>query len=161
MPRVIKINHIGVATSDMEAALRVFADGLGLEIGPSEFVPSDAVIVSFLPVGESRIELLEPSGATGPGRKFLDSRGQGVHHICLEVEDLPGMLQALRERGVGLIDQEPRPGAHGSMVAFLQPKSTSGVLIELVESASLEKDKGHSTLTPNPSPFLGEGGQGE
>lgn len=141
MPRVIRINHIGVATTDTEVALRVFGEGLGLPPGESEDVMSDAVRVSFLQVGESRIELLEPLGATGPVQKFLSSRGPGVHHICLEVEDLPGMLQSLREKGVALIDQEPRPGAHGSLVAFLHPKSTSGVLIELVESSSLRNDE--------------------
>jgi methylmalonyl-CoA epimerase len=140
MPRVIRVNHIGVATADTTAALRVFSEGLGLSAGEPEDVPGDAVRVSFLPLGESRLELLEPLGETGPVQRFLSSRGPGVHHICLEVEDLPGMLRHLAEQGVTLLDKEPRPGAHGALVAFLHPKSTSGVLIELVESSSLAID---------------------
>lgn len=140
MPRVIRVSHIGVATADIAAALRVFSEGLGLPSEVGEDVPGDAVRVSFLPVGESRIELLEPIGEKGPVQRFLASRGPGVHHICLEVEDLPGMLRQLGEQGVTLLDNEPRPGAHGTLVAFLHPKSTSGVLIELVESSSLTTD---------------------
>jgi methylmalonyl-CoA/ethylmalonyl-CoA epimerase len=137
MPRVLRINHIGLATASMEAALNVFKDGLGLEEAGGEHVESDAVRVSFLPVGESRLELLEPVGEEGPVQKFLSNRGPGVHHICLEVDDLPGMLQRLKARGVELIDQEPRRGAHGTLVAFIHPKSANGVLVELVESSSL------------------------
>ncbi|HKP52402.1 MAG TPA: methylmalonyl-CoA epimerase [Chloroflexia bacterium] len=142
MPRVIKVSHIGIATADRAGALRLFSEGFGLPIGASEDVPGDAVRVTFLPVGESRIELLEPVGEKGPIQRFLESRGPGIHHICLEVEDLPGMLRHLHEQGVALIDQEPRPGAHGTLVAFLHPKSTNGVLIELVESTSLHREHG-------------------
>lgn len=137
MPRVIRINHIGLATESMDTALNVFRDGLGLEEAGGEHVESDAVRVTFLPLGESRLELLEPVGDEGPVQKFLANRGPGVHHICLEVDDLPGMLQRLKERGVELIDQEPRRGAHGTLVAFVHPKSANGVLVELVESSSL------------------------
>lgn len=137
MPRVLRINHIGLATARMDAALNVFRDGLGLEEAGGDFVESDAVRVSFLPLGESRLELLEPSGEEGPVQKFLANRGPGVHHICLEVDDLPGMLQRLKERGVELIDSAPRRGAHGTLVAFVHPKSANGVLVELVESSSL------------------------
>lgn len=141
MPRVIRINHIGLATASIDEALRVFSDGLGLEVDHSEDVPGDRVRVSFVPVGESRFEFLEPVGDEGPVQKFLDKRGPGIHHICLEVEDLPGMLERLRERNVELIDQEPRPGAHGTMVAFVHPKSANGVLVELVESSSLHHSR--------------------
>src|SRR4051794_15941457 len=137
MPRIIRINHIGLAVSDMEEALGLYSAGLGLTASGHENVDSDAVHVSFLPVGESRLELLSPLGEEGPLQKFLASRGEGMHHICLEVEDLPGMLANLIEAGVELINPEPRPGAHGSMVAFIHPKSAHGVLIELVESSSL------------------------
>ena len=137
MPRVLRINHIGLATASMDAALDVFRDGLGLEDTGGEYVESDAVRVSFLTLGESRLELLEPVGEEGPVQKYLANRGPGVHHICLEVEDLPGMLERLRDRGVELIDQEPRRGAHGTLVAFVHPKSANGVLVELVESSSL------------------------
>ncbi len=134
MPRIIRINHIGLAVQSIDEALGVFSEGLGLSVAGQEVVPGDAVRVAFLPVGESRLELLEPVGDAGPLQKFLANRGKGMHHMCLEVEDLPGLLDQLREAGVGLIDDMPRPGANGSMVAFVHPKSAEGVLIELVES---------------------------
>jgi methylmalonyl-CoA/ethylmalonyl-CoA epimerase len=137
LPRVVRINHIGFAVEDIEAALRVFRDGLGLNVRGSEEVVSDQVRVSFLPLGESRLEMLEPVGEEGPVQKFLAKRGPGIHHICIEVEDLPGILSQLQSLGVELIDSEPRRGAHGSLVAFVHPKSAQGVLIELVESNSL------------------------
>lgn len=137
MPRIIRINHIGLAVTDLQGALTTYADGLGLPLSGHDEVASDAVNVVFLPIGESRLELLSPSGESGPVQKFLANRGEGIHHICLEVEDLAGMLAALREQGVELIDDEPRPGAHGTLVAFIHPKSAHGVLIELVESSSL------------------------
>jgi methylmalonyl-CoA epimerase len=133
MPRIIKINHIGLAVESLEQALGVYAGGLGLAEAGREYVPGDAVRVAFLPVGDSRLELLEPVGEEGPLQKFLANRGQGMHHMCLEVEDLRGMLARLRDNGVELIDNEPRPGAHGTQVAFIHPKSANGVLIELVE----------------------------
>ncbi len=136
MPRMVKINHIGLATADMESALRFFVSGLGLYASSGEDVPNDAVRVQFLPIGESRLELLEPVGSEGPVQKFLESRGPGIHHICLEVEDLAGMLRQLEANGVELVDREPRRGAHGSLVAFVHPRSANGVLVELVESGS-------------------------
>ena len=138
MPRIIRINHIGLATASIDEALRVFSDGLGLKMDDTHDVPSDAVRATFAPVGESRFEFLEPVGEQGPLQKFLDKRGPGIHHICLEVEDLAGMLDRLRANNVELIDQEPRPGAHGTMVAFVHPKAANGVLVELVESTSLQ-----------------------
>jgi methylmalonyl-CoA/ethylmalonyl-CoA epimerase len=137
MPRVLRINHIGLATTSIEAALNVFRDGLGLAEMGGEEVAGDAVRVSFLPLGEARLELLEPVGEEGPVQKFLANRGPGVHHICLEVEDLAGMLQRLKQQGVQLIDEEPRRGAHDTLVAFVHPKSANGVLVELVESSSI------------------------
>lgn len=134
LARILKLNHIGIATDATSSALDFFGAGLGLPDGGSEWDPQDQVKVRFLPVGESRIELLEPVGDEGPIQKFLQNRGPGIHHICLEVDDLPGMLAHLKQRGVRLIDSEPRPGAHGTLVAFIHPKSTSGVLIELVQT---------------------------
>jgi methylmalonyl-CoA/ethylmalonyl-CoA epimerase len=142
VPRILRINHIGLATASIEEALRVFSDGLGLQMDDGYEVPGDAVRVAFAPVGESRFEFLEPVGQEGPLQKFLEKRGPGIHHICLEVEDLRGMLARLAERNVELIDSEPRPGAHGTTVAFVHPKAANGVLIELVESSSLHRD-GH------------------
>jgi methylmalonyl-CoA/ethylmalonyl-CoA epimerase len=142
MPRVIRVSHIGLATANVTETLSVFSGGMGLEVAGSEEVESDAVRVTFLPVGESRLEVLEPVGDEGPLQKFLANRGPGIHHICLEVEDLPGMLARLRDQGVELVDNEPRTGAHGSLVAFIHPKSANGVLIELVESSSLSASGG-------------------
>ena len=141
MARVIRINHIGVATADIQHALSVFSQGLGLPVAGSEHVPGDAVRVTFLPVGESRLELLEPVGEEGPVHKFLSNRGPGIHHICFEVDDLPGMMERLRAAGVELVDSEPRRGAHGTLVAFVHPKSANGVLVELVQTADGERDK--------------------
>jgi methylmalonyl-CoA/ethylmalonyl-CoA epimerase len=132
LPRIVRINHIGLAVDSIAQALRIFSGGLGLEVQGTDNIATDSVVAAFLPVGDSRIELLEPLGQEGPVHKFLQNRGQGVHHLCLEVEDLPGMLAQLRELGVELIDDRPRPGAHGSMVAFIHPKSANGV-----ESSSL------------------------
>ena len=134
MARVIRISHIGLATESISEALRVFGDGLGLKVSGVEVVPGDNVRVLFAPVGESRFEFLEPVGDEGPLHKFLEKRGPGIHHICLEVEDLRGMLAHLSALGVELIDPTPRPGAHGTMVAFVHPRSANGVLVELVES---------------------------
>lgn len=139
MARVIRINHIGLATEQMEHALAVFSDGLGLPVSGYDEVDSDSVRVAFLPIGESRLEMLEPTGEEGPLQKFLANRGPGIHHICMEVEGLPEILSRLKAQGIELIDQEPRPGAHDSLVAFVHPKSANGVLIELVESSSLRK----------------------
>ncbi len=121
----------------MEAALKVFSGAMGLEVMGKERVAGDAVDVALLSVGESRLELLEPFGSEGPVQKFLASRGPGIHHICFEVEDLPGLLACLEASGVELIDREPRTGANGSQVAFIHPRSANGVLIELVESTPL------------------------
>jgi methylmalonyl-CoA epimerase len=121
-------------------ALSFFADGLGLVADGVEEVQSEAVRVSFLPVGESRLELLEPIGDEGPVQRFLAARGPGIHHICLEVDDLAGMMDRLAGQGVRLLDTEPRPGAHGTLVAFVHPKSAGGVLVELVQSGSGESD---------------------
>jgi len=137
LPRIIKIHPIGLAVESIEQALGAFADGLGLSVTGGEYVAADAVRVAFLPVGQSRFELLEPVGDIGPVQKFLANRVQVVHHICLEVEDLPGLLSQLKAAGVELIDSKPRPGAHGSLVAFIHPKSANGVLIDLVESSTL------------------------
>ena len=141
MPRIIRINHIGLATASIDEALRVFSDGFGLRAEDTEDVPGDYVRATFVPVGESRFEFLQPLDDEGPVQKFLDKRGPGIHHICLEVEDLPGMLDRLREHNVELIDQEPRAGAHGTLVAFVHPKSANGVLVELVESSSIHRNE--------------------
>ena len=133
MPCIVRINHIGLAVQDSTPAT-TFWQALGLPLQGTEAVPLDRVTVSFLPVGDSHIELLEPLGEEGPVQKFLLNRGEGLHHLCLEVDDLAGLLDQLHAAGVELVDRVPRSGAHGSRVAFIHPRAAHGVLIELMES---------------------------
>jgi methylmalonyl-CoA epimerase len=116
----------------IEEALETYEKALGLELADVKETPEDAVKVAFLPVGESEIELVEPLANNSGVAKFLEKQGEGLHHICLEVDDIKAALQDLATKGVQLIDEQPRQGAHGR-VAFLHPKSTHGVLIELIE----------------------------
>jgi len=127
-----KIDHIAIVVRSIEEALQVYEGALGLELTDVKEVPEQAVTVAFLPVGESKIELVEPLTADGGIARFLEKRGEGLHHICLEVDDIEAALQDLAAQGVRLIDEQPRQGAHGR-VAFLHPKSAHGVLIELIE----------------------------
>jgi len=128
-----KINHIGVAVKDLNEAARFYREILGLEIEGIEEVKEQKVKIAFIPLGESRIELLESTDPNGPIAKFIEKRGEGIHHIALEVEIIEETLQKLKERGVQLIDEKPRIGAHGMKIVFLHPTSTKGVLIELCE----------------------------
>ena len=131
-PDLVRINHIGLAVTEAGPAV-AFWQALGLPLEGSELVPGDRVAVSFLPVGESRIELLARREARkAPCRSSWRNCGEGLHHLCLEVEDLAGLLDQLAAAGVELIDATPRPGAHGSRVAFIH-RATHGVLIELME----------------------------
>ncbi len=127
-----RIDHIAVVVEDIEQALSLFRDTLGLELSHTETIPEQGVKIAFLPVGESEIELLEPLSADTSIAKFLAKRGEGMHHICLEVEDIDAALADLKEKGVRLINKTAVAGAHGR-VAFIHPKSTHGVLIELLE----------------------------
>ena len=128
------INHLGIATRNIDDGLRFWADALGLENVHTEIVKDQKVRVAMLPIGESRIELLEPTSEDSPISKFLEKRGGGVHHIAVEVENIEAMLAILKEKGVRLIDETPRIGAEGSLVAFIHPSSANGVLLELVQS---------------------------
>ena len=127
-----KIDHIAIAVHSIEEALQAYQGALGLELTDVKEMSEDAVRVAFLPVGESEIELVEPLTASSGVARFLEKQGEGVHHICLEVEDIEAALRDLRAKGIRLIDRQPRQGAHGR-VAFLHPKSAHGVLIELIE----------------------------
>lgn len=129
---IVKIDHIGVAVSSIDDAVKLYRDGLGLKIGEIETVEAERVKVAMIAVGESRIELLEPTGSEGAIAKYIEKKGEGIHHLALEVSDIQGMLKVLKEKGVPLIDTEPRIGAGGARVAFLHPKAAK-VLIELVE----------------------------
>lgn len=126
-----KVSHIGIAVKSIEASLEFYTK-LGLEVEAIEVVESQKVRVAFLPVGtEVRLELLEPTSEASPVAKFIEKRGEGVHHIALAVDNLQARLDTLAEEGIRLIDTKPRPGAHGADIAFLHPKSTGGILLEL------------------------------
>ncbi|HEC21532.1 MAG TPA: methylmalonyl-CoA epimerase [Chloroflexi bacterium] len=133
--RVKGINHIAIVVPDIEAAQALYRDALGLETTHVERVDEEEVVVAFLPVGESQIELLEPLNETSGVARFMAKRGPGIHHICLEVEDIEATLAALKAGGAELINEEPKTGRGGRRYAFVHPKSTYGVLIELYEDA--------------------------
>lgn len=130
-----KINHIGIAVNSLEASIPFYRDQLGMEFEGSEVVEDQKVKVAFLVVGESRIELLEPTSEDSPVAKFIEKKGEGIHHIAYEVEDVAKALEEMKEKDVRLIDQAPRLGAHSSMIAFLHPKASGGVLTELCQPA--------------------------
>jgi methylmalonyl-CoA/ethylmalonyl-CoA epimerase len=132
----IIIQHLGVAVESIEEALAFWRDALGLELKEVEVVDDQGVRVAMLPIGESRIELLEATGPETPVGKFLAKRGPGIHHLCVEVNDINAKLDELKARGFRLIDERPRIGAGGALVAFVHPSSTGGVLIELTQKGS-------------------------
>ena len=134
----MKINHLGIATRGIDEALGFWSDALGLENVHTEVVEDQKVRVAMLALGESRIELLEPTSDDSPISKFLDKRGGGVHHIAVEVDDIEASLAKLKEKGMRLIDEAPRIGAEGCLVAFVHPSSANGVLLELVQTYSEE-----------------------
>ena len=125
------LDHIGIAVGDLAQALAFYRDALGLEVEPPEEVPSQRVRAHFVPVGEATLELLEPTAPDSPIARFIEKRGPGVHHVTLRVDDLHEALGRLRARGVRLIDEAPREGAEGALIAFVHPASTHGVLVEL------------------------------
>ena len=139
------LDHIGIAVTDLQAALAFYRDALGLEVEAPEEVPSQHVRAHFIPVGDVRhrgegapgvrLELLEATSAESPIAKYIDKRGPGLHHLTLRVPDIRAALAGLKARGARLIDEEPRPGAEGSLIAFVHPASTGGVLVELKQIA--------------------------
>ncbi len=130
---VRKVDHIGVAVSNLEEALKVYTDVLGLKLHGTEVVEEQKVRVAFMPVGDTEIELLESTDPEGPIAKFIEKRGEGIQHIAFRVDDIEEALEQMRQKGVRLIDEKPRYGAGGARIAFLHPKSTGGVLVELCE----------------------------
>ena len=132
MPKAI-LDHVGVAIADLEKALNFYRDALGLDVEIPEEVASQRVRAHFLRAGEGAIELLEATTADSAIAKYLGKRGPGLHHIALRVDDIVAVLAELKARGVQLIDERPRPGAHGSLVAFIHPASAHGVLVELTQ----------------------------
>ena len=125
------LDHIGIAVRDLDEALAFYRDALGLEIELTEEVPSQRVRAHFIRVGESALELLEATAPDSPIARAVDKRGPGLHHITLRVDDIHAVLARLKARGVRLIDETPRPGAEGALVAFIHPSAAHGVLVEL------------------------------
>ncbi len=130
---VKKVSHVAIAVRDIEAAARFYEEKLGLKLVGREDVAGSKVTVGFIPVGETRIELVQPAAPDSPIARFLETRGPGLQHICFEVDDVAAELKRLDAAGVKLIDKMPHPGAHGTMVGFIHPSATGGVLVELSE----------------------------
>ena len=130
---ITRIDHIGIAVNNIEETLMLYRDALGLEVTHIADEPEQKVKVAFLPRGGSEIELLEPYPGDGPVRKFMEKRGEGIHHLCLEVEDIEATLAQLAAQGVQLIDTTPRMNSRGQKIAFIHPKAANGVLIELYQ----------------------------
>lgn len=126
-----KIHHIGIATENLKETIAIYETFLKDAEVEYEEVPSQKVKVGALALGESRLEFLEPTSAESPIAKFIEKKGQGIHHLCIEVDDIKSALKALEDKGYRLIDREPKEGAMGMMVAFVHPKSAGGVLLEL------------------------------
>ena len=131
--KVIKIDHLGIAVKSINEGKKFWGDLLGLWLESSEAMAEEKLITTFFPIGESEIELLETTDPEGPIGRYLEKRGEGVHHIALRVENIEEALKELKEKGIRLVDEKPRKGAGGAKIAFLHPKSTNGVLVELCE----------------------------
>ena len=129
-----KINHLGIAVKSLDAAIPFYRDQLGMTFEGTEEVAEQKVKVAFLQIGESRIELLEPTADDSPIAKFLEKKGEGVHHTAYEVDDIDAVLADLKAKGIRLIDETPRRGAHNSLIAFIHPKATGGVLTEICQA---------------------------
>jgi len=132
MTEIKKINHVAILVKDIDTALKFWRDQLGLTLDHVEDVPSQSSKVAFMPVGEGEVELVEPTDPDSGLAKFLDKRGEGMHHLCIEVDDIHSMLADLKEKGVRLINDDPIT-LPGRKMAFIHPKSTNGVLVELYE----------------------------
>jgi methylmalonyl-CoA/ethylmalonyl-CoA epimerase len=130
---ILKIDHIGLAVKNLAEALKFYQEVLGLEATGTETVTEQKVKVAFLPVGDSEVELLEPTSPDSPVARYIEKNGEGVQHIAFRVENLEEKLAELKEKGIRLLDEKPRYGAGGAKIAFLHPKSTLGTLIELCE----------------------------
>ncbi len=133
MAKITKINHIAILVGDLESPLNFWRDALGLELTQVEEVPGEQARIAFLPTGDSEIELVQPTTDDSGLARYLEKRGPGMHHICLEVDDIDGMLAQLKEKGIQLINEEAKVGSDGRRYAFVHPKSASGVMVELYE----------------------------
>ena len=135
------LDHIGIAVRGLDEALAFYRDALGLEVSSAHEIPSERVRAVFVPVGEPALELLESTSPESAIARFVDRRGPGLHHITLRVDDLDAALAELRRRGVRLIDDAPREGAHGSRIAFVHPSAAGGVLVELKQENTAARDR--------------------
>ena len=133
MPKVNQINHVAVVVDDIEKALTFWRDALGIQLHELRDVPAEKSKVAFLPVAGSEVELVQPTSDDSGIAKYLAKRGPGMHHLCLEVDDIGGMMTVLKAKGVRLINDEPKTTADGKKYAFLHPESTGGVLVELYQ----------------------------
>lgn len=131
--KILKIDHLGIAVNSIDEGKNFWSDVLGLSFEGTETVEPQKVTTAFFPVGESEVELLESTSPDGPVAKYIEKRGQGIQHVAFRVENIEEALAELKEKGVKLIDQVPRNGAGGAKIAFLHPKATNGVLVELCE----------------------------
>lgn len=128
-----KIDHLGIAVKNLSETLKFYEETLGLKITKTEIVEDQKVKVAFIPVGETNLEIMESTSPDGTVAKFIDKNGEGLHHVALNVDNIDNALKAMKEKNVRLIDQEPRLGAGGARIAFIHPKETKGVLLELSE----------------------------
>lgn len=133
MAKVTRIDHIAVLVSDMEASLRFWQEALGLDLTGLQDVPAEQAQIAFLPAGNSEVELVRPTSDDSGLARYLEKRGPGMHHICLEVDDIEGMLEQLKSKGVELINETPRDGHGGRKYAFIHPRSAFGVMVELYQ----------------------------
>ncbi len=138
-----RIDHIGIAVRSLEESLPLYSKGLGISPEHVELVPEQKTRVAVLPVGEGRLELLESMGEDSPIARFIAKRGEGLHHVCFQVEDIVSELKRLKAAGVRLIDEVPRCGAGGCLIAFVHPESAAGVLIELSQPAADSRNSSH------------------
>jgi len=132
--KIKRIAHLGVAVNDLDSVLKFFTEMLGLDVIHVEDYKD--LKIGFVPVGESTVELLQDESGSSMIRKFLDKNGEGIHHIAFEVDDIHQAVAELKEKGVRLIDETPRPGAHGMTIAFVHPKASHGILMELCQPTS-------------------------
>ncbi len=133
MPKIKAINHVAVVVDDMDEALSFWRDALGMKLNELRDVPAEKSQIAFLPLAGSELELVRPTTDDSGIAKYLAKRGPGMHHICLEVDDIEALLKQLKSKGIRLINEEPKVAADGKKYAFVHPESTSGVLIELYE----------------------------
>ena len=133
MPKIKSINHVAIVVEDMDESLTFWRDALGIELREVRDVPAEKSQVAFLPLDGSEVELVKPTSDDSGIAKYLAKRGEGLHHLCLEVDDIEGMLAQLKTKGIRMINEEPRKASDGKRYAFVHPESTSGVLVELYQ----------------------------